>query len=530
MKKSSKNIREKVLVMSCLLFYLFTPIAAQTPSWVKKAANAVFTLKSFDANNQLIGSSNGFFVGENGEALSSFTPFKGAQRAIVIDTQDKEYPVEAIIAVNDMYDVAKFQVNVKKPTVLSVANTSATQGSTVWLLPYAAKKIPVCIRGSVSNAEDFQGYAYYTLDMANGEQNIGCPVLNEGGEVIALLQPSAGGQGTSSYAVSARFVNDLRINGLSFNDPALRSTAIPKALPDTYNDALLALYMSASVMNATEYTDYIERFIQKFPNAADGYIYRARLAAANGNYAAADEDMKKAVKTADNKDDAHYQYSLLIYQKELYQNDQPYEGWNLERALEEAKEAYACNPQPVYRQQQAQIKYAQEKYDEAYAIYEELTKGDLRSADIFYAAAQCKSQAGDNKAALALLDSAVNTFTQPYIKTAAPYLRARAELGMACRRYQLALNDMEAVVALEPTNAELWAEKASYELRVNLADKALESAQECLRLDPEGSDGYLMSGIAQCIKGDKQQGLQNLNTAKELGNDQAQTFIDKYSQ
>lgn len=502
---------------------------AQNPSWVKKATNAVFTLKTFGADGTLLGSSNGFFVGENGEALSSFTPFKGAQRAVVIDAQGKETPVEAIIAANEMYDVAKFQVAVKKPAVLNIASTSATQGSTAWLLPYAAKKLPVCIRSTVSKAEDFQGYSYYTLNMSSDEQNIGCPILNEDGEVIALLQSSAGGEATSSYAVSARFVNDLHSTGLSLNDPALRSTNIPKALPDSYNDALLALYMAASAMSVTEYSDYIERFIQKFPNAADGYIYRARMAAANENFTAADEDMKKAIKTADNKDDAHYQYAQLIYQKEIYQSDKPYERWSLDRALEEAKEAYSCNPQPVYRQFQAQILYAQEKYDEAFTIYEELAKGELRSAEMFYAAAQCKLQANDSKAALALVDSAVNTFTKPYLKTAAPYLRARAELNMACRRYQLAINDMESVVALEPNNAELWAEKASYELRVNLTDKALESAQECLRLDPEGSDGYLMSGIAQCIKGDKQQGLQNLNKAKELGNSQAQTFIDKYS-
>ena len=519
----------KKTIISLMLLTMAATLSAQNPSWAKKAANAVFTLKTFGADGSLLGSSNGFFVGENGEALSSFTPFKGAQRAVVIDAEGKENPVEAIIAANDMYDVAKFQVAVKRPTVLPVANASATQGSTVWLLPYAAKKAPVCIRSTVSNAEDFQGYSYYTLSKSSDEQNVGCPVLNEGGEVIALLQPSAGGEAASSYAVSARFVNDLRTTGLSLNDPAMRSTAIPKALPDTYNDALLALYMATSTMTGTEFSDYVQRFIQKFPNASDGYIYRARLSADNGNFAAADEDMKKAVKTADNKDDAHYQYAQLIYQKELYQSDKPYEGWNLDKALEEAKEAYSCNPQPVYRQFQAQIMYAQEKYDEAYVIYDELTKGELRSAETFYAAAQCKLQTGDNKAALALTDSAVNTFTKPYIKTAAPYLRARAELNMACRRYQLAINDMESVVALEPANAELWAEKASYELRVNLFDKALESAQECLRLDPDGSDGYLMSGIAQCIKGDKQLGLQNLNKAKELGNSQAQTFIDKYS-
>ena len=39
--------------------------AAQAqPGWVKKAAKAVFTLKTFDADGNLIASSNGFFVGE----------------------------------------------------------------------------------------------------------------------------------------------------------------------------------------------------------------------------------------------------------------------------------------------------------------------------------------------------------------------------------------------------------------------------------------------------------------------------------
>lgn len=520
---------KRITFLLFITYLLLTPAKAQSPSWAKKAAGGVFTLKTFGADGSLLGSSNGFFVGENGEALSSFTPFKGAQRAVVIDADGKENPVEAIIAINDIYDVAKFQVTVKKPTVLPIAGAAAAKGSTVWLLPYAAKKTPVCTQGTISNAEEFQGYSYYTLNMANGEQNIGCPILNEKGEVIALLQPSAGGETGSSYAVSARFVNDLRTNALALNDPSLQSTAIPKALPDTYNEALLALYMATAAMTATEYSDYVERFIQKFPNAADGYIYRARMSAANGNCAAADEDMKKALKSAGNKDDIHYQYAQLIYQKVLYQSDQPYEDWSLDKALTEAKEAYACNPQPVYRQQQAQILYAQQKYDEAFVIYEELGKSELRSAETFYAAAQCKLQAGDNKAAVAQMDSAVNTFTKPYIKTAAPYLQARAQLNMSIRRYQLALNDMEDVVALEPANAELWAEKASYELRVNLFDKALESAQECLRLNPEGSDGYLMTGIAQCAKGNKQQGMQNLNKAKELGNSQAQTFIDKYS-
>ena len=518
--------------MGIIPFYLFTflPLSAQSPSWAKKAAQGVFTLKTFNADGQLIGSSNGFFTSEQGEAVSAFAPFKNAYRAIVIDAQGKEWPVEAIIGANDMYDVAKFQVAVKKPTALTIATTSATTGATLWLLPYAAKSAPACEQGTVAEAEQFQDtYSYYTLDMNASEQSVGCPILNDAGEVVGMLQPAAGEQSEKAYAVSASFAADMKANGLIFNDIALHQTHIAKAIPDKYEDALLALYMAASVFGVDEYNNYINQFINKFPNASDGYIYRARQAVNKCDFASADADMKQAVKVADKKDDAHYQYAQLIYQKEMLQADKPYAPWSLDRALEESKEAYAESPQPVYRQQQAQILYAQKKYDEAYNIYLELTKSELPAAEMYYAAAQCKLQQEDKRGAMALLDSAVNQFTRPYIKTAAPYLRARAQLSMDIRRFQQAINDMNDVVALVPNAPELWAEKASYELRVNLTDQALESAQECLRLDPEGSDGYLMSGIAQCLKGDKEQGLQNLQKAKELGNDQAQTFIEKYS-
>lgn len=517
------------IIILLITFHLSLLTAmAQNPSWAKKAAGAVFTLKTFKADGSLLSSSNGFFIGENGEAVSSYTPFKGAHRAVVIDAQGKELPVAQLAGANEMVDVAKFQVTGKKTTALPLATTAST-GSTVWLLPYSAKKEPVCQRGTVDKSEKFQTtYDYYTLTLNAQEQQTSCPVLNAGGEVVGLLQPSATGDG-KSYAVSARFVADLHISGLSMNDPALRMTAIPLAIPANYDEALLSLFVASSSMDAQQYRTFVDRFIQQFPQSADGYVYRARIQTANGQFAAADADMQTAVKVADKKDDAHYQYAQLIYQTSLYQDSQVYEPWTLDLALDESRKAYDINPQPFYRQQQAQILYAQQKFAEAYNLYEKLTKGTLRNAENFYAAAQCKLQLDDKKAALMLLDSAVNTFTKPYVKTAVPYLRARAQLSMDVRRFQQAINDMNDIVALEPNNAELWAEKASYELRVKLTNQALESAQECMRLDPQGSDGYLMAGIAQCLKGDKSQGLPNLQKAKELGNSQAQTFIDKYS-
>ena len=507
-----------------------TVLSSWAQAWSKKAAQAVFTLKTFKSDGTLLGSANGVFVSENGEAVSCFTPFRGADRAVVIDAQGKEWPVETMIGASDMYDVAKFKVAAKKPTAL-VTGTVAS-GATVWLLPYSVKKDPVCVSGTVSKAEQFQGsYNYYTLTLQAQEQQQGCPILNEEGQVVGLAQAAADQNSATSYAVSAPFAVSLHTNGLSMSDAALKTVHIPLAIPDKYDDALLALFMGASGMNAQQYADYVNRFIAHYPNATDGYVYRARLEVAANEFAKADEDMKKAVKVAETKDDdVHYQYAQLIYQKELLQSDHPYAEWSLQRALEESKLAYASNPQPVYRLQQAQILYSQKQYDEAYAVYEELSKGDLRGPDIFLAAAQCKLQTGDKRAAIAQLDSAISTFSRPYVKTAAPYLRAHAQLSMELRRYQLAINDMNDLVALEPNSAELWAEKASYELRVNLFDEALKSAQEVLRLDPQSSDGYLMTGIVQCQKGNKQEGMQNLRKAQSLGNPQADTFLQKYKE
>ena len=554
------------MIIGILLLLTILPISAQNPSWAKKATNAVFTLKTFNADGSLLGSSNGFFIGEQGQAISSFSPFKNAQRAVIIDAQGKEIEVECLMGYNDMYDVAKFQVAAKKTQALSIAQSPTNNGSSLWLIPYSVKKVPNFINGTVNNAEKFgEGYSYYTLNITANDQQVGSPLLNEQGEVIGILQPSANDKQNTGYAVSALFANNLRLTGLSMNDPVLRSVKITKALPDDQNEATLALYVSASSMDAAEYSRLIDRFIEKFPKATDGYVYRARQEMNSGNFQSADDDMKLALKVADAKDDAHYQYAQLIFQKNVFQADKSFAPWTLDLALQESKAAYAINPQPIYRQQQAQILYAQEQYDAAYELYIELAKTDMMKAESYYSAAQCKMRKDDKEAALALLDSAINTFTKPYNKTAAPYLLARAQVLYEAKKYrpavndyndyetlmaaqvnanfyflreqaefaghlyQQALNDIRRAVEMAPDELVYRAEKANVELRVGMIDEAIESAKGCVSIAPGESDGYLFLGLAQCVKGLKTEGLKNLEKAKELGNSQAQSLIDKYS-
>lgn len=553
---------KRLYILTSLLM-LAVCVMAQ-PDWAKKASKSVFTLKTFAADGTLIASTNGFFVRDNGEAVSCFSPFKGASRAVVIDASGKEIPVALILGANETYDVVKFQVAKAKVQPLALAGKSAAKDEAVWLLPYReTKRVP---QGTVQKTETFNGnYAYYTLELTMPDNSVGTPLLNANGEVIGLMQqPNAVGD-AKSFAVSALFADSLKVNGLSINDPVLRSTQIKKALPDDLNQAQLTLYMGGSLQDSLAYVTLIDDFIAKFPKEPDGYTYRAQMLADGHHFAEADRDMQKALKVAEKPDEVHYSYSRLILQKMVYSTDTLYKAWTFDRAFDEAAEAYRLNAQPTYRQQQAFVRYVQQNYAEAYDIYESLFQSSLRSADLFYSASLCKQQLKDSTAQLALLDSCVAQFSRPYLKEVAPYLLSRAQLLMDLGRhrqavsdlndyeevmkaqvnsnfyymrfrvetegrlFQQALSDIEKAITMTPQSDLYYAEKASLQIRVGLYDEAVETAKTCIQLAPEHSDGYLFLGLAQCLKDQKAEGVKNLQKAKELGDAQADELIEKYS-
>ena len=553
-------MRTKIAIV-CLLLMAAGTLLAQ-PSWVKKATKSVFTVKTFAQDGSLIASSNGFFTGENGEAVSNFTPFKGAVRALVIDAQGKEMPVVSILGANDMYDIVKFRVR-GKTQPLAISQTTAPTGSEAWILPYHETK--ALRSGAIRKAEKFhQDYDYYTVAVSMAENTVSCPLINQAGEAIGLMQPAASDRDTLSYAVSARFADSLKISGFAMNDATLQLTHIKKELPDDIKEATLALFMANSQADSLAYATLVSDFIEKFPQAADGYTYRAQLEAAGGDFAAAERDMNQAIQLADKKDEAHHAYARLIYNKEIYQSSQPYPAWTLDKALAEIREAISIQKTPTYRQTEANILFAQSKYDEACNIYEELSHSDLRSAEIFFAAARCKEELKDTTAMLALMDSTMSQFSKPYLKEAAPYLWARAQARRATGRfrdaitdmnayeelmlatindnfyyvrhqteiegrlYQQALNDINRAIQMNPTEILYYAEKASLEVRVGMYDEAMETARECIRIDAGNSDGYLFLGLAQCLKGNKTEGIANLQKAKDLGDTQAEGLIEKY--
>ena len=557
----TKGLRYWVLGVSLFHFFTFSPLHAQP--WLKKAAKSVFTVKTFNADGTLLGSANGFFIGTGGEAVSSYAPFKGAASAVVIDANGKELPVTAILGGDETYDVVKFMVDSKKTTPLTTYQSTLATGTNVWMLPYREAKS--CPAGTIRKTEPFRdSYEYLTLALAAPEDCAGSPLMNEAGEVVGIMQQAWNQGDTLSYAVCTRYADSLRITGLSINDPALRAIGIKKALPSDLSQAQLTLYVAGASLDSVAFDALIEDFIQQFPNAPDGYQYRAQRETDAHQFDKAARDMEQSIKVAEKKDEAHFTYSKLIFQKEIYMSELPYDGWSLDKALTEVQEASRINPQAIYRHHEATILFAQKKYSEAYQVYTTLFDSEIRSASLFYEASRCQEMLHDSIAQLALLDSCVATFSRPYLKEAAPYLFVRSQLRLKANKYrdavndlndyeslmqtsvnanfyylrhqaeiggrlfQQALNDINRAIQMEPDNTFYMAERASLQVRVGLHDEAMETAKEIIKLEPQSSDGYLFLGLAQCLKGQKAEGIQNLQKALELGDQQAAGLIEKY--
>lgn len=537
---------------------------AQPDKWVKKASKAVFTLKTFNAEGSLIGSGNGFFITADGVAVSSYTPFRGAAKAVVIDAMGKEYAVKSIIGANDVYDIAKFRVDATKCQTLRTA-PAAVENTSLWLLPYNAKNAYSCTAAKVKSVQKVQNdYDYYTLDGNAGENTIGCPYLNANGEVVGIQQQSSSDDNTTQYAVGAAFATGLKMTGLSLNDPALKATSIKKDLPDELDQAILTLYLASTLGDAQSFVGLVDDFIAKFPQAPDGYSYKAQIMAAQDNYPEADKYMKLAIDNATDKAEARYNYAKMMYQNLIYFYDSASHAWSYEQALEQAEQAVALDPQLPYLTQKAQLLFACKRYADSYAAFQDVIGKGGRTAECFYGAARCKEQLNDTTACLALLDSAVATFSKPYLKEAAPYIYARAQAlaesgkyrlavndyneyenlmiaqvngefyyirsqaEVKARLFQQALNDLDKAIDKSPDILLYRSEKASLLIRVHLLDQAIETASECIRLFPDASDGYLFLGLAQCLNNNKVEGVGNLLKAKQLGDTQADVLIEKY--
>lgn len=564
---------KKNLLLTLVLCLLAQWSVAQAPKWVEKAKRAVFSVVTYDENDKILNTGNGFFVTEDGIALSDYGLFKGAQRAVVINSEGTQMPVDVILGANDMYDVVKFRVAIsgKKVPALVVSATAPAVGASVYLLPYSTQKDRSYTAGQVKEDSKIEGnFHYYTLDMRLKDKMVSCPVMTADGQVFGLAQKSSGKDtATICYAVGADYVMEQKIKPLSFNDHTLSSIGIKKGLPDTEEQALVFLYMASSQLTPEKYAELLNDFIARYPNSADGYLRRAnnqmflsKEAASMDKVAA---DMDKALEVTQKKDDAYFNRAKLIYNYRLTNPETVYKDWTYDKALEEVRKAMAVEELPIYIQLEGDIQFAKKDYAAALASYEKVNTTNLVSPATYFSAAKTKElMEAAPEEILALMDSCIARCVQPFTEENAPYLLERAQMRMnagqargamldydeyykavrgnvndvfyyyreqasfQAKQFQRALDDIAKAIELNPKELTYRSELAVVNIRVGRHEEAINVLKGALEIDPDYAEAYRLIGVAQLQLKRNKEACASFAKAKELGDPNVDALIEKH--
>lgn len=564
---------KKNLLLTLVLCLLAQWSVAQAPKWVEKAKRAVFSVVTYDENDKILNTGNGFFVTEDGIALSDYGLFKGAQRAVVINSEGTQMPVDVILGANDMYDVVKFRVAIsgKKVPALVVSATAPAVGASVYLLPYSTQKDRSYTAGQVKEDSKIEGnFHYYTLDMRLKDKMVSCPVMTADGQVFGLVQKSSGKDtATICYAVGADYVMEQKIKPLSFNDHTLSSIGIKKGLPDTEEQALVFLYMASSQLTPEKYAELLNDFIAQYPNSADGYLRRAnnqmflsKEAASMDKVAA---DMDKALEVTQKKDDAYFNRAKLIYNYRLTNPETVYKNWTYDKALEEVRKAMAVEELPIYIQLEGDIQFAKKDYAAALASYEKVNTTNLVSPATYFSAAKTKElMEAAPEEILALMDSCIARCVQPFTEENAPYLLERAQMRMnagqargamldydeyykavrgnvndvfyyyreqasfQAKQFQRALDDIAKAIELNPKELTYRSELAVVNIRVGRHEEAINVLKGALEIDPDYAEAYRLIGVAQLQLKRNKEACASFAKAKELGDPNVDALIEKH--
>jgi tetratricopeptide (TPR) repeat protein len=358
----------------------------------------------------------------------------------------------------------------------------------------------------------------------------------------------------------------MTVSGFTSKQATMRLTQMRVALPDDFDQAVVALYMNQGSNTNDNILGMADDFINKFPTASEGYNAKALYLSDKGRFAEAAKVMEESIEKCEKKDEPHFDYSKIIFNKLLYSNDSTFTDWTLDKAIAEVDAAMGVNPLPVYNLHKAKILYTAKRYDEAYNIFIDVTKTNMRSADCFYNASLClQANNAPQEKVIEMLDSAVTFYPQPYKMEAAPFLMLRGkylddngmyrkavadyneyeklmgkmvngnffylkeQAELKAKLYQPALDDIEKAITLAPKEQLYYAEKAMLLVRVNKIDDGMAAAQLCMTRFPDYGDGHAVYGLAQILKGKKKEGIATLEKAKELGSEMAEPLMEKYA-
>lgn len=551
-------------------------MASAQPKFASKVSRGILSLNTYDRQGNLLHQGTAFYVGTDGEAIADYRLFKNAYQASVVDANGKQADVDCILGADGTYSLVRFRVNTKGNAVIPTVTSFQPMKSTLFVLGRSDKGVMESVQVTIADTALIQGkYVYYGLGSQVDEIMVGAPVFNQSGTLVGILHPQMGNR---NYVLDIRFKDELKMAAFPTNSAsvALGNIFIPKALPDTSEEALVYLYTKSRSASNEEYMEMVNRFVATYPKNAEGYLRRATPLIDLTRFDEADRDLQQYLALVENKAFGNYNVASLIFNKLRLQPEPAYEKWNEDVAIGYVDKALAINaPQPASEEQKsesaqfrilkAQLLMNKQDYDGALTLYEALNDEKGGVPVYLYAISMAREGRGDSiEAVIEPIDSALAKFGTPMPADAANYIIRRGQLYANAGKYreavldynqyaylmnnqvssvfyyersqievnarmlQQALEDIDKAIELAPREPLYHVERAALAVRASMFDECIQSCQTALQLNPNIIDAYRILGYAYLQKGDKTTARQNLQKAIDMGDEAARMLMNTY--
>lgn len=194
-----------------------TPESSRQPSWhlkelVEPVQRSVAMVVSYDVDGEASGIGSGFFISNSGILVTNFHVLEGAYSAEIRTQDGQRYPVDAVVAKNQLADLIKVRVEIPgdrvSPLVLAgeepvIADRIFVVGSPMGLEQTVSEGIISAVREMPAGGKVLQ----LTAPISRGSS--GGPVLNQDGEVVGVVSFQASRGQNLNFAISISALETL---------------------------------------------------------------------------------------------------------------------------------------------------------------------------------------------------------------------------------------------------------------------------------------------------------------------------------
>ncbi len=150
--------------------------------------NAIFYIKTYDINKNLLSSGSGFFIEKDGKAVTNFHVLEDAYSAVVTVPDGTEYNVKGILGYDMQGDLAILQVDGNNFPFLSAGDSDeVTSGEKIYAIGSPLGLSNTISEGIVSGINrTIKNIPYIQITAAISHGSSGGALLNEKGQVIGI--------------------------------------------------------------------------------------------------------------------------------------------------------------------------------------------------------------------------------------------------------------------------------------------------------------------------------------------------------